>query len=474
MQCICLAVCRIGKRIVSPVRTVVIYAIPGSACPGYASTFFGCLKSHQLKIPTEKALYGYRFLLQVFLHHNQKKGVPMIKLMKKVVLISAVLAVGSQAQYYQGNARMSALGGTFNMDDMSDILRYPVYMNTYKNSIQATFTSPIMGVKSVGDMLSIGIVANRNFVLDNSADGFYTVGNATLDAFNGATLPAMTTQRVPHILLGFDLDAVSLGFDLFYEYAGSHYKSETTTSPSVTTEITSASRNPGFIASALFGPEDIPITVKAGLSFPGIGGKSDDGTTKTELKSDKGLFFEAGAEATMPVSDFSLTVGTDLNFESYAFTVGDADPATIYGKNRTALYGGLEGKMLSDAQWGALATIYYGNTKTTTAADTTGTPYFTFALSGGVENTWSNVWKFDECTARAGCTFSATTPGSTVKNAAVDAKAGLQTTYAPFTPTVGAGVKKGAFQLDVTINPTAWSGLVSGPAVGMVTGTLTF
>lgn len=395
----------------------------------------------------------------------------MNHLLKKGLLMVALVSVGTQAQFSQSNARMSALGGTYIMDDMTDLLRYPAYMNSYKNNLQATFNSPIMGVLSVGDMMSIGVVANKNFVLDNSADGFYTTGNAFIVR---APLTAMTTQKVPHLLLGFDLEAVSLGFDLFYEYASSHYKSELKAPPGTTTEISSASRNPGVIASAIFGSEDLPIAAKAGVSFPSVAGTSDDGTTKTELKSDKGLFFEAGVEATLPVADFALTVGTDLNFESYAFAVGDADPATIYGKSRLAFFAGLEGEVLTTAKWGALATVYRSNTKTTTAADTAGSPLLIFALSGGIENAWTNVWKFDECFARGGLTFSTATPGSSSDNTTTITKTSNQTTYAPVTPTVGAGVKKGAFQLDITINPTAWSGLVSGPAVGVVTGTVTF
>jgi len=398
----------------------------------------------------------------------------MNHVVKKGLLMVVLVTVGVQAQFYQSNARIDALGGTYSMDDMTDLLRYPAYMNKYKNNIQATFNSPIMGVKSVGDMVSIGIVANKNFVLDNSADGFYTAGNAALDAFNAAQLVLMTTQRVPHVLLGFDLDAVSLGFDIFYEYAASHYTYETKGATSTTTEIGSASMNPGVIASALFGVEDISVAVKGGFSLPSISGKSDNGTTSTEIKSDKGLFIEAGAEATMPVAEFTMTLGTDINLESYAFAQGDADPAIIFGKKRMAFYTGLEGDLFTSAKWGSLATVYHTSTKTTTAADTTSTPSLVIALSGGIENAWTNVWKFDECFARGGLTFSTTTPGSSSETVGAITKVGQQTTYAAVKPTVGAGVKKGGFQLDLTINPTAWSGLVSGPAVGMVTGTLAF
>ena len=214
------------------------------------------------------------------------------------------------------------------MGGMNDILRYAVFMDLYKDGAQATFNGTITGVKSIGDAMSLGVIANRGWLLDNSsANSFYQLGSATLTGITG--IPALTAQQnVPHLLLGFNLSAVTLGFDLFYEYASASYHNETPASPSIVTDGRTRIHNPGVVASALLGPEDIPIAAKFGLGFPSISGKYDNETTETKIESDKGVFVEVGGEAELPVSDLRLTLGLDFIFERYKFsgdnvTVGD-------------------------------------------------------------------------------------------------------------------------------------------------------
>ncbi|MBN1576649.1 MAG: hypothetical protein JW913_08870 [Chitinispirillaceae bacterium] len=390
-----------------------------------------------------------------------------------VAAIALLIGMNASAQFTPQNARVNALGGTFIMDDMNDVLRYAVFMDQYKDGAQATFNGPgpITGIKSIGDVLSVGVIANRGLLLNAS---FYQQGGLLLST-GVPTLPlALTAQNVPHLLLGIDVSVVSLGFDFFYEYASASYHNETTATPPVITDSRVRIHNPGGIASVLFGPEEIPIALKFGVGVPSISGKNDDGTTETKVESDKGIFIEAGGEVDLPAGDLHLTLGMDLIFENYAFSLNGADPATQYGNNRLAFYGGFEGDLFSAGKWGAMYDLYVVNGKTTTAVDTTRNRTLVQTLSGGIENIWTSVWIFDECFARGGLTFAMTTPSTYSRTAASINRQRQQTTYSNVIPTVGAGVKKSVFKLDVTLNPTAWTGAVAGPAVGMVTATVMF
>ncbi len=392
----------------------------------------------------------------------------MIRSGKWAVIAAVLCGLNVSAQFVPQNARTNALGGTFIMDDMNDILRYAVFMDQYKDGAQATFNGPITGIKAIGDVMSLGVIANRGWLLDNSSTtSFYQLGSSTLTGITG--IPALTAQNVPHLLLGVNLSAVTLGFDLFYEYASASYHNETPATPSVITDGTTRIHNPGGVASALFGPEDIPIAVKFGLGFPSISGKYDNETTETKIESDKGVFVEVGGEAELPVSDLRLTLGLDFIFERYKFsrdnvTVGDCH------NNRLAFYGGFEGDLFTTAKWGALYNLAVSNGRTA-AADTSNIRTLLQTISCGIENSWSSVWIFDECFARGGLTFAMRTPVTYTRNASTstDSRRREQTTYSPVTPTVGIGVQRKGFSCDITLNPTAWTGVVAGPAVGMVT-----
>ncbi|MBN1308470.1 MAG: hypothetical protein JXA18_11165 [Chitinispirillaceae bacterium] len=384
-----------------------------------------------------------------------------------------MIVMNVSAQFTPQNARVNALGGTFIMDDMNDILRYAVFMDRYEDDAQATFNGPgpIMGIKSIGDVLSVGVAANRGLLLDAS---FYQQGALACSTVVTTPFQTLVAQNVPHLLLGIDLSVVSLGVDFFYEYASASYHNETTTVPPVITDSRVRIHNPGGIASILVGQEEMSAAFKFGLGFPSVFGKNDDGTTEITVESEKGLFIEVGGETELPVSDLHLTLGLDLIFESYAFSLSGADPATRYGNNRLAFYGGFTGDLFTAAEWGMMYNLAIMNHKATTVADTANSRSLVQTFSGGIENTWTTVWIFDECFARAGMAFVMTTPVTYLRNAASDMRQRQQTTYSSVVPTLGAGVKKSIFQLDITLNPAAWTGAVAGPAVGMVTAMVMF
>ncbi len=376
------------------------------------------------------------------------------------------------AQFAPQNARINGLGGTFIFDDMSDIMRYAVLMKSYKDDIQATFGGPVMGIKGVGDVLSLGAIVNRGLILDNS---FYQRGSEALTGgLAAAQFPALQTQHIPHLLLGIDLSAISLGFDLFYEYASASLHNEPQGGP--VQEGSVRIHNPGGIVSISTGLEEIPIEAKIGFGIPSIGGRYDNGSSETTVKSKTGIMIEAGGEVGLPImgGDIRSTLGVDMIFEGYSFSVNDADPVTKYSNNRMAFYGGLEGDLFTSAKWGAMYDLIIRNNRSKGTVDTVNNRQLLQTISGGIENGWTTVWIFDEVFARTGLALNISTPVEYRKNATSNTRRRQQTTYTTVGPTVGLGVKKGVFQLDITLNPAAWGGVVAGPEVGTVSATFMF
>jgi len=392
-----------------------------------------------------------------------------------VGMIVLMVVVYSRAQFYPQNARMNALGGTFILEDISDIMRYPVEMASYRNAMQATWNSAVLGVKSVGDVLSLGVVVNRGMMMDNYyPNSFYQTGAAMVSVLT-AQDPLIGTmdpvRAMPHVLIGADLSVVSIGIDLFWEHTGIHFNNKTT---AATTKLDAGMRNFGTIASARLNVAEIPIKAKVGVSFPGISGEFSNGTIEAKVGSDKGMFLDFGAETDIPLNDFTVTAGTDLIFENYAFTINDSANGNVFGNSKKAFYGGIKGDVFTDAKWGAQYTFAILDSSGTVPADTSIRHNFIHVLSCGLENSWSSVWKFDKLIFRGGLLMNITTASRSSKDGVNDVKSSSSVAYGPVVPSIGAGVSKNFFQLDITLNPTAWAGVVSGPQVGQVTATVTF
>jgi hypothetical protein len=390
-----------------------------------------------------------------------------------IMMLLAILQ--GWAQFYPQNARMEALGGTFIIDDRSDILRYPVCMDQYKDGMQATWNSAILGVKSVGDVLCLGITANRGLMMDNSyPSSFYQTAATWVNALGSADAmidPIASVRAMPHILVGADLSVVALGFDVFWEHSGLHFSNETAAAD---IQMDAGINNFGTIASARFGVGNIPIMAKFGISFPGVSAKYDNETAKTEVGSDKGLFLNFGGETDIPVGDFTVSAGLDLLFENYGYTLNDSAMGSYWGNNKMAFYGGIQGEAFTNAQWGAQYTLAILDSNGTTPTDTLKRRNYFHIISCGIENKWSTVWKFDECILRSGLQLNITTTSRTGRDGVNEFKHNSAVAYNTVIPTIGGGLRKGFFQLDLTINPTVWAGVVSGPQVGRVTATMQF
>jgi len=385
----------------------------------------------------------------------------------RTIAILGICSVSAMAQFYPSNARMNALGGTFIIQDRSDILRYAAYMNDYKNDVMANFkNAPILGVKSFGETVNLGIIANRGMLISGS--GFYSAASSRLDQLANGPGIGDTSQFIPHVLLGINADAIKLGFDFFFEYSHASYS---TTAPEV--DVWQSMLNPGVIASAIFGSEEVPIALKLGIGFPMINGSREaPPAQKIEYKSDRGIYGDVGAEVGFPIGPVQGKVGTDLILDTYKF---EGQP-TSYLNIRSGSYFGITSKIFTDGVVGLMYSFDVLSGNDDDSATDTQHHYNDFAqvISAGIENNWSSVWFFDKVAARGGLSYVYGIPVSKTNTPNNDTRIKYASMYGPLNPTVGLGVAKGPFQLDMSINLAAWANLVNGPGVGQITASLDF
>lgn len=418
----------------------------------------------------------------------------MTRKVKAVLLSVFALAMSSSAQFAQSNARIGSMADIFIVDDISNVYRYAARMNQYKNSIQVTFSTPMLGIKSLGENFTAGAYVRNGLMLDqsNAASNFYALGRTAVNS-TPPPLPDISSDPtyIPHLLFGMSAGGMNIGIDLFYEWARTRYSDEyktgTAAIPStITTKQSAIMYNPGFIGSIQLGVEEVPISLKAGVGFPRISGKSKvtnetsgaaTVTTENKIKSESGLYLEFGGEAGIPFMGATLTPGIDFITESYAFKANSDEAANKYRNNRVAAYAGITKKAFSNGLWSALYQVKMNAAKNDLTASDSANDLSSDTLrqifSIGAENAWDSVWIFSKVFVRGGLGLSATTPYRGAESDTADLNEKGQTIFRPF-PTIGLGVTKGMFDLDVMVDLSSWAGLVSGPRVMAVTGTLRF
>jgi len=403
-------------------------------------------------------------------------------MLKRLTMICIVLALSASAQFYPYNSRTQSLAETFIVDDINDVLRYAAYMKDYENDLQITFTSPIIGIKSIDDKFRLGIIGNRGLMLSQEFEGdFYSAAAPFVNSIN-EDVPdiSVSNQWIPHAVLGVDAGILTLGFDLFIEYARSRYNQK---NPQQETTASASIHNPGFLASVLFG-EDFQIAAKLGLAVPRISGKSESNTSTTEAESDKGAFLEFGGEAGIPVRSTKLSVGMDFILEKYAFSLTVETPPAPkvtsttdeFTNTRTAFYAGVEGDIFTNGLWGAQYTLnllrHAIEDSDSDAKSRSSRIVHTFSVC--LENGWEKLWIFDKVYARGGMRMHLNTPYTYSEEGQTETKTKSQTDFSQLIPTVGLGIQKGVFVLDLSINLGEWSNLVTGPQVSKVTAGLFF
>lgn len=382
----------------------------------------------------------------------------LVSRIKAVAVLALVSAGVVSAQFnVPTNARVDALAGA-HVSDISGIYRYPVQMIGYLDHIQATWGQGFVGIKSVSDAFSFGVLANQG-----SMDTAFTAAasNRLNDYFNNNLFDDNIV--IPHLLLGFDLGAAAIGADVFFEYAG--YSAD---------NLSGSIVNPGVRLSGRFGVADAEVMAKIGLSFPSI---SASGGNNGKLSSDEGLYIEAGAEAGMPLGGADWLLGLCYTRSGRRFQLGTAVDQNAMAYSLLNVYLGVEFNFVETAV-AVLGYSFNRNAVITTQPDANGNASQSnpinhwHVISAAVENAWDNAWIFDSVYLRGGALYTITSTGG--KTSAPDTDYSQPAKHSAVQPTIGVGVSKAFITLDLALNPGSWGGAFTGPDVALVTATVKF
>jgi len=403
---------------------------------------------------------------------------------KAAVLLTATVALTASAQFnLPQNARVNALAGA-HVSDISGIYKYPVMMTGYADHVQATWNgvngSGFIGIKSVTDMFSFGVLANQGPMDPAFTDAAVAALNGYFaNPLLGAAAPRRANEDlfdntvvVPHLLLGFDLGAIALGADVFLEYGG--YSGEIDD----TTIYSGSLTNLGARLSGKLNFGDAWVMAKLGFGLPSINAEGPAGTDKRT--SDKGLYMEMGAEADIPVGAFDLVAGLDYTQASYRFKLGTVSDPNLYTNSLIRAHLGVEFNFVETAV-AALGYELNRRAVTTSQPDVSGEPSQTepdyyHALYAGVENAWENAWIFDSFQLRGGAlyTISSQSGYTKIPAPARNPNYSMPGRHSAIQPSIGVGVTKAFATIDVSLNPGAWGGFFTGPDVAMVSATVKF
>ncbi len=403
-------------------------------------------------------------------------------MVKKLISIVAVAAMFFSASAQ--NARVDAMGGCSIIPDISRTLWLAADMNGYSDQAQgpatgATGFGPVIGIKGVGDMINLGFMANHGSVLRG---GFYGSAESILEQeiLGGNDLLPSSFPVYPHILFGLDLDAVSLGLDLFYKATRYKYSDEVGKDIH---EIEAKISLFGMNISANIGIGDMSISPLFGLGFPRASGLDEDdaANTKDEV-STSGVKFTAGTEFGYDFGKINAIGGFFFNHESYQFTVKDIDTSIDYNENKESfldMYLGLTTEILNGlflvSQYGLTIGIDKEIQINNNDWETKNNTYF-HDFRFGLERPIAGVWIFDELIPRGGLRYQIYNEKDKSSNSDGDT---LTTTNDandtdPFTVTAGIGLTKGIATVDIAIAIGDWDGVLTGPSVFEGTLTLDF
>ena len=459
----------------------------------------------------------------------------------KTLAVVLTIAAAASAQFNGAtNARMEALGGA-PFSDITGIYAYPSLMTGYTNQVQATFgseyaaTEPrgFIAVKSINDVLSLGLMANHGMVAPEPVFAARDFLQDPMDPDNYFNY-YYDYNYFPHLLLGLDFGGFSLGADIFFQSASAKFKSDSTYSEPGNTF---SREDEKFGSITVFGTRIsagidlgfVSLLAKFGIGFPSF--KANHEWSQSETGQDKlsnpddsedsfesALYMETGAEAGMSLIGLDLTLGFDYTgskheFEPYKLrTPQTGTPAqntlreTDHWYSLLDIYLGCEFNVLETmaaaAGYKFTRNAYTRTVKTTISIEdpdgifipstnpasstetkaTEGSHQHT--LNAGLENTWDDAWIFDAFSVRAGARYSIyydftkgsyeyERPSMNIKRESNYNSTSIWS-HSPVTPTFGVGLSKSVFSLDLAFDMGEWQGFTMGPPVAMVTGTLKF
>jgi len=400
----------------------------------------------------------------------------MINKLISVVAVSALLFTAS-AQ----NARVDAMGGCDINDDISRTLTFPAEVNDYGDQLQGTASGTnfgtVIGIKGVGNMINLGFTANHGPVLRN---GFYSAAETLLEQGildTNDRLPS-AFPVYPHILFGLDLDAVSLGLDMYYK--ATRYKYSDEDGGDLVSQEAKISHF-GLNLNANLDVGDMSISPIFGLGFPKAKGINEDKANdfKTEVTSLTGLRLKVGTELGFDLGRIDVIGGFFFTLESFQFSYDDNTTETKGNENKESfmdIYLGLTTNVLNGlflvSQYNITINIDKEIQVNNNDWETKYNRY-THDFRIGLERPISGVWIFDEVIPRGGLQYQMN--HGTYKSSNSDGDT-LVTSNGPnttsqFNVTTGIGLTKGIAAVDVAISIGAWDGVLTGPSV--IEGTLT-
>jgi hypothetical protein len=405
-----------------------------------------------------------------------------VSITKKIKTLAVILTVAAAANAQfniPASARISSLAGT-PLGDITDVYAYPVFMTGYTDHISATWGGGVIGIKAINDMISIGILANQGYMAPGFADDAVNMLNSY-----AARLPVLppgfdtlfTRFSTPHLLLGFDLGGFRLGADIFFEYAGARFKADPDGAPSMTAKTSVV--HPGARLSAAIDVGDASVLAKFGVGFPSVNGEATLPVGAVDkLSSDAGLYMEMGGELRVPASDIDWTVGGDYTRTDHRFKVGsDSDDESICNSLFRMYLGGEFNFMET-----AVAAFRYRFERyayTESEPDVSGNPMTSDILhrhiiSAGMENAWEKVWLFDSVHLRGGALYMIEVEGGKASGSNFASSGSYPENHSRVVPTLGIGVSKAFFTLDLALNMGSWNGVLTGPGVALATATVKF
>lgn len=395
-------------------------------------------------------------------------------MIRKLLLAGLVVSASAGFSFAQ-NARVNALAGMFTIEDMSWVLSNPAYALDYEDAVQATYSgvtsSPLIGVKSIGDMLAVG---------------------ATYQA--GATPPS-----APHLLLGMDLDFAKLGVDVFYERSITSGKSKDVDDGAGTTDITenrNVTSNPGLKLGLNLDVDVAALAIVLGARVPGtkVYSRTEStaaGITSTNETTTSGrdVALDAGVEAALEALGLDLTVGLvgaaefsgKMTTEQAATTTGGASTDTSFESGsktrdlRLQLYLGAANE-LDEHNALVAAQVELGINRNVNGPfeidsgsydpGKVGTNDLYLNIRGAVEKTFAELKHLDEIVLRSGLVYGVST-GITHEDGEVTGLSHMDRTKASasrinpltgvngFDLTLGFGLRKGIVSFDAELAPAA-------------------
>ncbi len=400
----------------------------------------------------------------------------MINKLISVIAVFAFLFTAS-AQ----NARIDAMGGCDIIDDITGTIGNPADMNDYGDQLQgtadATDFGAVLGIKGVGDMMNIGFMANQGAVLRG---GFYSAAETILEQsiLDTNDLLPSSFPVYPHILFGLDLDAVSLGLDMYYK--ATRYKYSDEDGADVVSREAKISHF-GFNVSANLGVGDMAISPLFGIGFPKVKGLHEDKANdfEAEVTSLAGVRLQIGTELGYNPGKTDIIGGFFFTIESFQFDFDDNTTVTKMNENKDFfmdIYLGLMTKVLNGLFLVSQYNLTIGIDKEIQVSNNDWeVKYnrFTHDFRLGLERPVSGVWIFDELIPRGGLTYQiyhGTYKSSNTDEDTLVTSNGANST-SQFMVTTGIGLTKGIAAVDVAISIGAWDGVLTGPSV--IEGTLT-